>query len=204
MYYDINNPCEWLFGSSAANITAEGVAMLKEGIKKSSDWLIHLKFYFIPLAKWLVVSVVIGTLCGFVGAAFHYGVSAVTAFRAANPWILYLLPAAGLAVTGIYALTRQEGVGTDAVLRQVQEGSGLNILLLPAIFFSTVLTHLCGGSAGREGAALQMGGTIGVQTGRLFHLSEDDKKTATMVGMAAFFTALFGTPLAASIFPLSS
>ena len=74
--------------------------------------------------------------------------------------------------------------------------------LLPAIFFSTVLTHLGGGSAGREGAALQMGGTIGYHTGHLFGLDDRDMRTATMTGMAAFFSALFGTPLTATIFAI--
>lgn len=76
------------------------------------------------------------------------------------------------------------------------------MLLLPAIFLGTVLTHLCGGSAGREGAALQMGGTLGYHTGLLFHLDDRDLRTATMTGMAAFFAALFGTPLAATVFAM--
>ena len=176
--------------------------MGKETFRHAVEWLKHLKIYFVTLAKWLVVSVFVGVLCGLIGTAFHYGVSAVTAFRGANPWMLYLLPVAGLVITAIYQLTRQEGVGTDAVLSEVQTGTGLHILLLPAIFLSTILTHACGGSAGREGAALQMGGTIGYQAGRLFRLDERDMRTVTMVGMAAFFTALFGTPLAASIFSI--
>ena len=176
--------------------------MGKETFRHAVEWLKHLKIYFVTLAKWLVVSVFVGVLCGLIGTAFHYGVSAVTAFRGANPWMLYLLPVAGLVITAIYQLTRQEGVGTDAVLSEVQTGTGLHILLLPAIFLSTILTHMCGGSAGREGAALQMGGTIGYQAGRLFRLDERDMRTVTMVGMAAFFTALFGTPLAASIFSI--
>ena len=65
---------------------------------------------------------------------------------------------------------------------------------MPSIFLGTVLTHLCGGSAGREGAALQMGGALGYRVGRLFGFDERDLRIATTTGMAAFFTALFGTP----------
>ena len=71
---------------------------------------------------------------------------------------------------------------------------------MPAIFFGTVLTHLCGGSAGREGAALQMGGSIGYNIAKLFRFSDHDRRTATACGMAAFFSALFGTPLSATLF----
>lgn len=72
--------------------------------------------------------------------------------------------------------------------------------LVPAIFFGTVLTHLCGGSAGREGAALQMGGSIGYNIAKLFRFSDHDRRTATACGMVAFFSALFGTPLSATLF----
>lgn len=93
----------------------------------------------------------------------------------------------GLLVVSIYKLTGAEGQGTNDIIDQVHLGKGLSLLLLPAIFLGTVLTHLCGGSAGREGAALQMGGTLGYHTGLLFHLDDRDLRTATMTGMAAFF-----------------
>lgn len=105
-------------------------------------------------------------------------------------------------VVSIYKLTGTEGQGTNDIIDQVHLGKGLSLLLLPAIFLGTVLTHLCGGSAGREGAALQMGGTLGYHTGLLFHLDDRDLRTATMTGMAAFFAALFGTPLAATVFAM--
>ena len=93
-------------------------------------------------------------------------------------------------------------MGTNNVIRAVQSGEAVSPLLVPAIFLGTVLTHLCGGSAGREGAALQMGGSIGYNVGRLFRLSDHDRRTATVCGMAAFFSALFGTPLAATLFAM--
>ena len=158
--------------------------------------------YGTALAKWLAVAVVTGVICGVIGSAFHIGVELATEARHHQPWLLWCLPAAGLAVVGFYKLTKTEGQGTNDIIDAVHLGKGLSLLLLPAIFVGTILTHLCGGSAGREGAALQMGGTIGHHADKLFHLDDRDLRTATMVGMAAFFSALFGTPLAATVFAM--
>lgn len=154
------------------------------------------------LAKWLVLAAVVGVLCGGIGAAFYHSIVKVTALRTQNPWLLFTLPLAGILIVVIYKLTGTEGQGTDNVIDAVQDGKPLQVLLLPAIFIATVLTHLAGGSAGREGAALQMGGDIGWHAGRLLHLSDHDCRVATICGMAAFFTALFGTPLAATMFAM--
>ena len=161
------------------------------------------RLYFRGLGKWLLISVIAGLLCGLLGSAFHLGVDYATRFRLEHPWVLYTLPAAGLLIVLIDKLLHTEGQGTNSILDEVQTGRGLVPGLLPAVFLSTVVTHLAGGSAGREGAALQMGGTIGFWTGRLLHLDDKDLRTATLVGMAAFFSALFGTPLAASIFAMA-
>lgn len=154
------------------------------------------------LVLWLVLAAAVGLVCGGVGTAFHLSVEAVTELRGAHGWILWLLPVAGLAIVALYKATQCEGMGTNNVIRAVQSGEAVSPLLVPAIFLGTVLTHLCGGSAGREGAALQMGGSIGYNVGRLFHLSDHDRRTATVCGMAAFFSALFGTPLAATLFAM--
>ena len=154
------------------------------------------------LLRWLVLALPIGLLCGGIGTAFHLAVEAVTELRGAHGWLLWLLPAAGLAIVALYKGTKCEGVGTNNVIRAVQSGEAVSPLLVPAIFFGTVLTHLCGGSAGREGAALQMGGSIGYNIAKLFHFPDHDRRTATVCGMAAFFSALFGTPLAATLFAM--
>lgn len=154
------------------------------------------------LAKWLVLAAVVGVLCGGIGAAFYHAITGVTALRTRHPWLLFTLPLVGLVIVAIYKLTRTEGQGTDNVIDAVQDGKPLQVLLLPAIFVATVLTHMAGGSAGREGAALQMGGDIGWHAGKLLHLSDHDCRVATICGMAAFFTALFGTPLAATMFAM--
>ena len=152
--------------------------------------------------QWFFLAVPMGLLCGLLGTLFHLAVEHATELRAAQPWLLFLLPVAGLLITALYKVTKCEGVGTNNVLRAVQSGEPVSILLVPAIFLGTVLTHLCGGSAGREGAALQMGGSIGWNLGTLLRLKDHDRRTATISGMAAFFSALFGTPLAAACFAM--
>lgn len=176
--------------------------MLQDFWKRLLGWLAHVGLYIQALLKWLTLAVVTGGCCGVVGALFHIGVQRATELRADHPWLLWCLPLAGLIIVAFYKLTGTEGQGTNDIINEVHLGTGLRIWLLPAIFLSTVLTHLCGGSAGREGAALQMGGTIGYQTGHLFGLDDRDMRTATMTGMAAFFAALFGTPLTATIFAI--
>lgn len=100
----------------------------------------------------------------------------------------------GLAIVGLYKLCRLEGKGTNAIIESVHFGESVPILLVPVIFVSTVITHLCGGSAGREGAALQIGGGLGYEAGKLLHLGEKDLPLATLCGMSGVFSALFGTP----------
>lgn len=154
------------------------------------------------LCKWLLLAIPTGLVCGIIGTAFHLAVEAVTELRTEHIGLLWLLPAAGLAIVALYKGTKCEGMGTNNVLRAVQSGEPVSPWLVPAIFFGTVLTHLCGGSAGREGAALQMGGSIGWNMAKLLRLNEHDRRTATACGMAAFFSALFGTPLAATLFAM--
>ena len=162
--------------------------------------LIRTKLYTESLLKWAAVSFAIGAASGAVGSVFHHCVDTATYLRGAYPWLLWCLPLAGLVIVGLYQLLNTQGMGTDAVLDAVLDGRRLKWQLAPSIFLGTVLTHLCGGAAGREGAALQLGGTIGQGTGRLLRLNEEDLQIATLAGMSACFSALFGTPLTAALF----
>ena len=164
--------------------------------------LAHIGLYVAALLKWVAVGALVGGVGGFVGAAFHLGVGYATGVRQAHPWILYLLPLGGVVIAGLYKLCKLEGKGTNAVIESVHFGKSIPTLLVPLIFVSTVITHLLGGSAGREGAALQIGGGIGYRTGSLLHLGEKDLPLATLCGMSGVFAALFGTPLTATIFAL--
>ena len=171
-------------------------------MEKVKERITHYSLYVTALLKWLAVGALVGGVGGFVGALFHLGVSYATEVRLAHPWVLYLLPAGGLVIAGLYKLCKLEGRGTNAVIESVHFGKEVPVLLVPLIFVSTVITHLCGGSAGREGAALQIGGGIGYRTGRLLHLGEKDLPLATLCGMSGVFSALFGTPLTATVFAL--
>ena len=170
-----------------------------EGLRK---YLERIGLYADAMLKWLVIGGLVGGVGGVVGALFHLGVSYATEVRLAHPWVLYLLPAGGLVIAGLYKLCKLEGRGTNAVIESVHFGKEVPVLLVPLIFVATVITHLLGGSAGREGAALQIGGGIGYRTGTLLRLGEKDLPLATLCGMSGVFAALFGTPLTATVFAL--
>ena len=178
--------------------------MTLESIKRDfrARWGLIL-LYARALGKWMLLATAAGVSCGLVGTAFHLAVEIATELRGEFPWLLCGLPLAGLAIVGLYKLLGTEGQGTNDIFNEVHSGGTISLLLVPAIFLGTVLTHLCGGSAGREGAALQMGGALGYRAGRLFGFDERDLRVATTTGMAAFFTALFGTPLAAAVFSIA-
>lgn len=162
----------------------------------------HIGAYPAVLGKWLAVGGLIGGIGGVIGSVFHIGVNYATQARLDHPWVLYLLPVLGVIIAGLYRVTKVEGKDTNAVIESVHFGKNVPALLVPVIFISTVLTHLGGGSAGREGAALQIGGGIGHAAGRVLHLGEKDLPLATLCGMSAVFSALFGTPLTAAVFAM--
>ena len=172
---------------------------MKEFLKKE---LYSFRAVAAILARWLLLAVPTGLVCGAVGTAFHLAVEHVTEWRAEHIWLLWLLPVIGVLIALIYRYTHLESEGTNAVIDSIHLGEKIPLALVPVIFASTVLTHLGGGSAGREGAALQIGGGLGWSMGRLFRLDDKDMRLATLCGMSALFSALFGTPLTATIFAL--
>ena len=171
-------------------------------MERLKERVAHIGQYAVTLLKWMVLGGVIGLVGGIIGSLFHIGVDTATQVRLAHSWVLYLMPVGGLAIVGLYRITKTEGKGTNDVIASVHFGEQVPGLLVPVIFVSTVITHLCGGSAGREGAALQIGGGIGYQAGRLLRLGEKDLPLATLCGMSGVFAALFGTPLTATVFAL--
>ena len=171
-------------------------------MERLKERVAHIGQYAVTLLKWMVLGGVIGLVGGIIGSLFHIGVDTATQVRLAHPWVLYLMPVGGLAIVGLYRITKTEGKGTNDIIASVHFGEQVPGLLVPVIFVSTVITHLCGGSAGREGAALQIGGGIGYQAGRLLRLGEKDLPLATLCGMSGVFAALFGTPLTATVFAL--
>lgn len=153
--------------------------------------------------KWVIFSILSGIVVGAVGTLFYFCMSVVTLVREKNPWCIWLLPVGGLLIVGAYRLLHDEkDTGTNLVLSAIHSGDELPLRMAPLIFISTLITHLFGGSAGREGAALQLGGSIGNGIGKLFRFDEKDKHIMIMCGMSAAFSALFGTPMAAAIFSM--
>lgn len=153
--------------------------------------------------KWVLIAGIIGMALGLVGTAFYYGLLFVTDFRNANPLIILGLPIGGLAIVFLYHVSkREDDQGTNSVIAAVRSEEKLRFRTAPLIFVGSIITHLFGGSAGREGAALQMGGSIGNGIGKLFKLNEKDMHVAVMCGMSACFAALFGTPIAATFFAM--
>ena len=130
---------------------------------------------------WSFIGAVIGAVVGVVGITFHILLEEVTAFRMSHPWILFLLPLGGLVIAGLYHLLRmQNDRGTNLILIAVRVNEKVSLRLTPLIFISTIITHLLGGSAGREGAALQIGGSIGSFIGRKIKLDEKDERIITI------------------------
>lgn len=159
--------------------------------------------YIKPFLKWLFFAVLMGAIGGVVGAAFHKGLEIVTETREHNLWLILLLPIAGLLITALYHPFRNKGkLNTNRILDAVETDERVPLSLSPLIIVSTLITHLFGGSAGREGAALQLGGSLGYNVGKLFRLSKADRHIIVMVGMSSFFAAMFGAPLTAAIFAL--
>ena len=171
-------------------------AKAKDEAKKAS-------MYVVTFLKWLLLSAVIAVVCGGVGCIFHMLIEKATELREEYDFILYFLPVGGVVIVALYHLLKQEKIdGTDYVIRSIRTDGAVPFSMAPGIMAGTVLTHLLGGSAGREGAALQLGGSLGSSLGKLFRLDKNDMQVVVLCGMSTVFTALFGTPLTAVIFVL--
>ena len=152
--------------------------------------------------KLFMVYIVTGVVCGFVGTVFSKGVSFVTNIRGENEWILFLLPLAGIASVAIYRLLKVAHMGTNEVIESTGNKTVLSSKLAPAVFCASLLSHLCGASVGREGAALQLGGSSAIFLSKRFKLTKEEEKTLIYCGMAGVFSSVFGTPFAAAVFAL--
>ncbi|MBR5015324.1 MAG: chloride channel protein, partial [Clostridia bacterium] len=153
--------------------------------------------------KWIVYALVTGALLALVATGFAYSLNYVTAFRASHPYILFGLPVAGVLIVFLYKKFGGEvSKGTNSVIASINSDEKMHFVMTPLIFISSVISHAFGASVGREGAALQMGASMGHTFAKLLKLSESDQKIMIMTGMSAAFAALFGTPLAAAIFAM--
>ena len=155
------------------------------------------------LFKWLVIGTGIGLVVGLISSLFGHALVFANEFRSQYPLILFLLPFAGLLIVFLYRFFKNtDDRGTNMVISSIHSSTDIPLKTAPLIFLSTVLTHICGGSAGREGAAIQLGGSISNYLGKVLKLNANDQHIIIMCGMSAGFSALFGTPMAAAIFAL--
>jgi H+/Cl- antiporter ClcA/PII-like signaling protein len=158
----------------------------------------------LSVLKWLLIiipmAIVVGSLC----ALFLWSLDLVTRIRLDHPWLLFALPVAGFAVAFVYRWIGQSAeAGNNLIVDQIHEpGGGVPLRMAPLILVSTVITHLFGGSAGREGTAVQLGGSIAGSFAVWFRLDPSELRVLLMAGIAAGFGAVFGTPIAGAIFAL--
>ena len=152
--------------------------------------------------KWIILAMLTGVIVGGASSVFAGCIKEVTKFRNGNPWVFLFLPIAGLIIVFMYQMLDRDDRGTNQVLSTIRSKDDVPIKSAPLIFVATLLTHLTGGSAGREGAAIQFGGSIGNQLGRMVKLDEFDQHVMVMCGMSAAFSAVFGTPMAAAVFAM--
>ena len=159
--------------------------------------------YIFSFLKWVFIALITGAIGGGIGGLFRFCVDIATNVRHAHEFLILFLPLGGLFIVFLYHITKlSENADTNLVIKSIRSDERVPMLLAPVIFVSTVITHLLGGSAGREGAALQLGGCIGEQVGDLFKLDEKDMHICVLCGMSGLFSALFGTPLTATIFAM--
>ena len=161
----------------------------------------HPEDYVKTFLKWGLLGVLMGILGGLLGAGFHHALHFVTHVRSEATWLIFLLPLGGLLTVVIYRLFGMQGnKGTNEIIDATLDGHPVSPMVAPSIFLATAITHLLGGSAGREGAALQLGGSTASVLARIFKLQEAERKVMVMAGMSAVFAGLFGTPLTATLF----
>jgi H+/Cl- antiporter ClcA len=156
------------------------------------------------LIRWTIMTIPVAIVIGSVIAFFLWLLSTAIHFRFDHKWLLYLLPLAGLLIHFIYqTVGKSSEKGNNLIMEQIhQEGGGVPKRMAPVILFTTIITHLFGGSAGREGTAVQIGGSIAAMFGRWFKLSGADMRLILTAGIAAGFGAVFGTPVAGAVFAL--
>lgn len=162
------------------------------------------KQFFLDLSKWILICVLIGILSGSASAFFLVSLEWVTQFRTQHDWIIWLLPFGGFLVGLSYYYCGESVVkGNNLLLEEYESPKKvIPFKMAPLVLLGTLLTHLFGGSAGREGTAVQMGGAIADQFTKLFKLDNSERKILIILGISAGFASVFGTPLAGAVFAL--
>lgn len=154
--------------------------------------------------KWTFIAALVGLLAGSASAIFLISLDLLTHWREAHTWIIGLLPVAGLGIGLMYHYLGKDVVkGNNQLIEEIQNPKKvIPLIMAPLVFAGTLITHLFGGSAGREGTAVQMGGAFADQLTHLFKLKPRDRKILIICGISAGFSSVFGTPLAGAVFGL--
>lgn len=165
--------------------------------------LLFRRYPLVPyLLRWVLICLILGLLIGSAAAFFLQTLQWATTFREKHHWILFLLPAGGFLVGWLYnRYGKSVASGNNLLIDTILEpGKTIPFKMAPMVYAGTIITHLLGGSAGREGTALQMAGAIADQLHKPFKLSKEDRSTLLIAAVAAGFGAVFGTPLAGALF----
>jgi len=156
------------------------------------------------LIRWTLIAIAVSAITGSLVALFLWSLDQATQTRWQHPWLLYLLPVAGIGIHFLYKLWGKNAeAGNNLIMDEIHEpGRGVPARMAPLVILTTVVTHLFGGSAGREGTAVQVGGSMAGLLGRWLRLTKDDTRIMLMCGIAGGFGAVFGTPVAGTVFAL--
>lgn len=159
---------------------------------------------FLSFIKWIFIGSLVGIFTGAIGALFLKSLEFATAQRVKYSFLLFLLPLGGAFISFLYSrYGKNSSGGNNIILEKINSNEGdIPLRMAPLVFLGTFVTHLLGGSAGREGTGVQIGGCIAEWIGKLLKLDEYDSRIILMSGVSSGFSSVFGTPLAGTIFGL--
>lgn len=177
---------------------------MKNSVKSSKTFKSSSLLLFSYLVKWALIATVVGIAIGCCSALFLYTLEAVTLYRTQHTQLLFLLPFAGFFIGLLYFYYGNSVAGGNHLLLKEYRNPQaiIPLRMIPLILVSTLVTHLFGGSAGREGTAVQMGAALADQFSRFFDLKSIDRKLLLALGISGGFAAVFGTPWAGTVFAL--
>lgn len=183
---------------------------MSEGKVKENNKIIILKnsnnstILGIAFLRWVFIGTTVGIFTGSVATLFLESLELATSLRMSNPWLIFLLPFGGGFISFLYSkYGENSSKGNNLILDKINESSGnIPLRMAPLVFLGTFVTHLFGGSAGREGTGVQIGGSIAEVIGGIFKLDKIDTRIILMCGISSGFASVFGTPLAGTIFGL--